>query len=84
MRWAQVALLNHNHDYEQFIPGRGERFLNNNAATEAEVTPNVVKVEISGPGLTRLSFFDLPGIIANTPKNDTRYLIKVFENIAKK
>ncbi|KAJ8063316.1 hypothetical protein OCU04_008546 [Sclerotinia nivalis] len=84
MKWAQIALLNHNQDYEQFIPESGTHFLNNNTTTKAKVTPNVVKVEISGPGLPTLSFFDLPGIIANTPKNDERYLIKVFENIAKK
>ncbi|KAF7928114.1 uncharacterized protein EAE97_009912 [Botrytis byssoidea] len=84
MKWAQIALLNHNQDYDQFIPGKGGHFLNNNTTTEAEVTPNVVKVEISGPNLPTLSFFDLPGIIANTPNADQRYLIKVFENIAKK
>ncbi|KAF7950513.1 hypothetical protein EAE96_007796 [Botrytis aclada] len=84
MKWAQIALLNHNQDYDQFIPGTGAQFLNNNTTTEAEVTPNVVKVEISGPNLPTLSFFDLPGIIANTPNTDQRYLIKVFENIAKK
>ncbi|TEY30486.1 hypothetical protein BOTCAL_0867g00010 [Botryotinia calthae] len=84
MKWAQIALLNHNQDYDQFIPETGAQFLSDNTTTEAEVTPNVVKVEISGPNLPTLSFFDLPGIIANTPNADQRYLIKVFENIAKK
>ncbi|KAI9645109.1 hypothetical protein NHQ30_005843 [Ciborinia camelliae] len=84
MKWAQIALLNHNHDYQQFIPGSGSQYARNITTTEADVTPNVVKVEISGPNLPTLSFFDLPGIISNTPKNDQRYLIKVFENIAKK
>lgn len=84
MIWAQIALLNHNQDYEQFIPENGSRFVSKNTNTEADATPNVVKVEISGPGLPTLSFFDLPGIIANTPTNDQRYLIKFFENIAKK
>ncbi|CAD6449268.1 f72fed9a-3a0b-406b-bd68-b7f272b1a9a9 [Sclerotinia trifoliorum] len=84
MKWAQIALLNHNQDYEQFIPEIGARFVSNNTDTEADATPNVVKVEISGPGLPTLSFFDLPGIVANTPTIDQRYLIKFFENIAKK
>ncbi|KAG4028320.1 hypothetical protein MFRU_022g00400 [Monilinia fructicola] len=83
MEWAQIALLNHNQDYEQFIPGKGQRYLDKNTATVAEVTPNIVKVEITGPNLLSLSFFDLPGIISNTPTVDQRYLIKVFENIAK-
>ncbi|KAB8294264.1 hypothetical protein EYC80_009691 [Monilinia laxa] len=83
MEWAQIALLNHNQDYEQFIPGKGQRYLDKNTTTVAEVTPNFVKVEITGPKLLTLSFFDLPGIISNTPTVDQRYLIKVFENIAK-
>ncbi|RAL67305.1 hypothetical protein DID88_008068 [Monilinia fructigena] len=83
MEWAQIALLNHNQDYEQFIPGKGQRYLDKNPATVAEFTPNFVKVELTAPKLLTLSFFDLPGIISNTPTVDQRYLIKVFENIAK-
>ncbi|ESZ93332.1 hypothetical protein SBOR_6285 [Sclerotinia borealis F-4128] len=84
MKWAQIALLNHNQYYEQFIPGSGSHFINNIDHTQADATPNIVKVEISGPGLPTLSLFDLPGIIANSATSDTRYLIKFFDNIAKK
>ena len=82
MKWAQIALLNHDQDYKEFIPGSGSRVFNNITSTEAQITPNVVQVEILGPRLPALSFFDLPGIISNHP--DDPYLVDVFENLAKK
>ncbi|KAF5870276.1 putative dynamin family protein [Botrytis fragariae] len=83
MRWAQIALLNHDQDYKQFIPGTGERAKAGNTDIEAKITPNVVKVQIYGPQLPALSFFDLPGIISNMPNPEEKYLVDVFENLAK-
>ncbi|QSZ36029.1 hypothetical protein DSL72_007153 [Monilinia vaccinii-corymbosi] len=83
MKWAQIALLNHNRDYKQYIPGSGTRALNGDISIEAKITPNVIKVEIFGPGLPALSFFDLPGIISNMPNPEEKYLVDVFENLAK-
>ncbi|KAM0131014.1 hypothetical protein ACHAO1_007607 [Botrytis cinerea] len=82
MRWAQIALLNHDRDYKQFIPGTGERALAGNTDIEAKITPNVVEVKIYGPQLPALSFFDLPGIISNMPNPEEKYLVDVFENLA--
>ncbi|TGO39050.1 hypothetical protein BHYA_0061g00050 [Botrytis hyacinthi] len=82
MRWAQIALLNHNQDYKQFIPGTGARALADNTDMEAKITPNVVKVDIFGPELPALSFYDLPGIISNMPNPEEKYLVNVFENLA--
>ncbi|KAF7890996.1 uncharacterized protein EAF02_001321 [Botrytis sinoallii] len=82
MRWAQIALLNHNQDYRQFIPGTGARALADNTDIEAKITPNVVKVDIFGPELPALSFYDLPGIISNMPNPEEKYLVDVFENLA--
>jgi hypothetical protein len=84
MKWAQIALLNHNHNYKSFIPGAGQRWEERDDSTEAEFSPNVVVVSISGPDLTSLSFFDLPGIIANSAKAEQDYLIQAFENLAVK
>jgi GTPase SAR1 family protein len=80
MKWAQIALLNHNH--KSFIPGAGQRWKEDDVTTEAEFSPNVVVVSISGPDLTSLSFFDLPGIIVNSAKSEQDYLIQAFENLA--
>ncbi|THV45891.1 hypothetical protein BGAL_0440g00040 [Botrytis galanthina] len=84
MRWAQIALLNHDQDYKQFVPGTGERALAGNTHIEAKITPNVVEVKIYGPQLPALSFFDLPGIISNMPNPEEKYLVDVFESLAKK
>lgn len=84
MQWAQVALLNHDEDYRQFIPETGQRAQSNDSSIDAKITPNVVQVEIFGPGLPALSFFDLPGIISNMPNPEEKYLVDVFENLAKR
>lgn len=41
-------------------------------------------VEISGPGLPALSFFDLPGVFRSTGQVADRYLVKVIANLAMK
>lgn len=84
IRWAQIALLNYDSDFNDFIPGTGRHALANTQTTTAGFSPNVVSVEISGPGLAALSFFDLPGLIQNTDKASERYLVGAFENLARK
>jgi len=82
MRWAQIALLNPTEHYKYFIPGSGTRHEKKDTTEDVGFSPNIISVEISGPGLPVLSFFDLPGIILNSPKPETEYLVKVFENLA--
>jgi GTPase SAR1 family protein len=86
IKWAQIALLNHDSDHRLFIPGSGSRALGNfqfeRENTEAKFSPNVIAVEISGPGLPALSFYDLPGIFRVAPNPKDQYLAKVIENLA--
>ena len=87
MKWAQIALLNHDDDYKSFIPGTGRRtelhdFDYERDHTTARFSPNVIAVEISGPGLPALSFYDLPGIFRVAPDPKDQYLAKVIENLA--
>ena len=87
MKWAQIALLNHDDDYKLFIPGTGRRtelhdFEYERDRTKARFSPNVIAVEISGPGLPALSFYDLPGIFRVAPDPKDQYLAKVIENLA--
>ena len=90
MQWAQLALLNPNQDYRSFIPGsgsfaqRGMKVFLAEHKNEADFSPNVVAIDISGPELPALSFFDLPGIFVSAKNKDEHYLIKVFENLAAK
>ncbi|KAF1981574.1 P-loop containing nucleoside triphosphate hydrolase protein [Aulographum hederae CBS 113979] len=50
---------------------------------EVEFSPNVICVEISGPGKTNLSFYDLPGIIAQVEDRKKNYLVKLVRNLNK-
>ncbi|KAH7346373.1 P-loop containing nucleoside triphosphate hydrolase protein [Rhexocercosporidium sp. MPI-PUGE-AT-0058] len=87
LKMAQVALLNPSQDVRSFIPGNEEyeqrrRF--GPHADEAKFSPNVISVEIYGPGLPDLSFYDLPGLFQNAEDTTQEYLIKVFENMTQK
>jgi GTPase SAR1 family protein len=87
LRWAQIALLNPSLDYHQFIPGSGtiaQNGLKQGQKHEADFSPNIVAIEISGPRLPALSFYDLPGIFVSAANKEEQYLIKVFENLAEK
>lgn len=85
--WAQIALLNPSLDYHAFIPGTGaiaQNGLPNGKKHEADFSPNIVAIEISGPRLPALSFYDLPGNFVSAATREEQYLIKVFEEMAVK
>jgi hypothetical protein len=76
LRWAQIALLNPSQDHRTFIPGsgaiaqagRGQDFKH-----EADYSPNIVALEISGPRLPALSFmiFLVFSTVLPIKRNDT-------------
>jgi hypothetical protein len=82
IKWAQIALLNHDEDYRLFVPGTDRRaqgdFQQERESTEAKFSPNVIFIEISGPDLPALSFYDLPGIFRVAPDPKDQYLAKVM------
>jgi hypothetical protein len=82
LKWAQIATLNHSKHHSLYVPGT-DTFIDDEN-TEAKFSPNVVSVEISGPGLVPLSFYDLPGIFQNAGQKEDQYLVKVVENLAEK
>ncbi|KAJ2902958.1 dynamin family protein [Zalerion maritima] len=89
LRWAQVALLSPGISPEQFVPGVGHIAAESTLAEQmsmakAKFSPNIIALEIKGPGLPDLSFFDLPGLIKSTANEEDTYLVKVVENLAKK
>ncbi|ROT43756.1 dynamin family protein [Sodiomyces alkalinus F11] len=88
LRWAQVAILNHDQNSDHYIPGRGTIARTHDLAREAEETkakfsPNTVALEIKGPDLPDLSFYDLPGIFRNSAREEDEYLVQVVENLAR-
>ncbi|KAF3351970.1 hypothetical protein VDGD_05370 [Verticillium dahliae] len=87
LRWAQVAVLNYAQNSDLFIPGSGAIARTRELAVEAENTiakfsPNTVALEIKGPDLPDLSFYDLPGIFRNSGYEEDEYLVQVVENLA--
>ena len=87
LRCAQVALLNPSQEPKSFVPGTGvsaSKALGLGFQNEADFSPNLIAIEISGPGLAALSLYDLPGIFVSSASPEQKYLIKVFENLAAK
>ncbi|KAJ5316878.1 hypothetical protein N7508_001386 [Penicillium antarcticum] len=79
---AQLAVLNPQMNSQELVPG-------NNRATATQKTalvkfsPNAVRLDISGPGLPNLSFYDLPGVISQTEHDGEKYLVRLVENLVK-
>lgn len=87
LRWAQIAILNDDKNHNLFVPGRGATAMNtpiDKAAEEtlAKFSPNVVALEIKGPDLPDLSFYDMPGIFQNPADANDEYLVNVVRNLS--
>ncbi|KAI1387124.1 P-loop containing nucleoside triphosphate hydrolase protein [Hypoxylon trugodes] len=88
LRWAQIAILNHHRNFDLFIPGEGAiakmTSIDEAASqTEAQFSPNIVALEIKGPGLPDLSFYDLPGVFQSPEKEEDEYIVKVVKNLTR-
>jgi len=78
--WAQLAILNPGSNPQRYVPGK-------NAVTpqsiEVRFSPNVVRLDISGPNFPALSFYDLPGVISQAEHESESYLVPLVENLVK-
>ncbi|PHH69282.1 hypothetical protein CDD80_6864 [Ophiocordyceps camponoti-rufipedis] len=86
LRWAQIAILNDDKHHASFIPLSGNTALNTSLekaaeSTAAKFSPNIVALEIKGPGLPDLSFYDMPGIFENPADARDDYLVSVVQNL---
>ncbi|KND92575.1 Interferon-induced GTP-binding protein Mx [Tolypocladium ophioglossoides CBS 100239] len=87
LRWAQIAILNDDKHHGLFVPGSGSIATSTPIAKAAEETvakfsPNIVALEIKGPGLPDLSFYDMPGIFQNPADARDDYLVNVVRNLS--
>ena len=78
---AQLATLNPSASYESYMPGNdapadGEKY-------QVKFSPNVVRLDISGPNLPNLSFYDLPGVINQSEVAEEEYLVNLVKNLVK-
>ncbi|KAG5975739.1 hypothetical protein E4U58_000079 [Claviceps cyperi] len=88
LRWAQIAILNDDKHHSLFIPGSGAIAVNTPVTEAAETTtakfsPNIVSLEIKGPNLPDLSFYDMPGIFQNPADERDDYLVNVVRNLSR-
>jgi len=97
VRWAQIAILNHNRNYTQYVPKdwdlrsadekepeyEARRLAEAERTTEAKFSPNTVAIEVKGPGLPDLSFYDMPGVFRNAKHEEDQFLVKVVENLVR-
>jgi len=93
LRCAQVAILNPSTPYRMFIPKLNgevtedartqhmERIREKEQHGEAQFSPNTVALEIKGPDLADLNFYDLPGVFINAKRPEDRFLERVVRNL---
>ncbi|KAI1196690.1 dynamin family protein [Nemania serpens] len=88
LRWAQVAILNPNNDHELYIPGdgaiaKGKDLAEAAQTATAQFSPNIISLEIKGPELPGLSFYDLPGVFLSPDQEEDEYIVKVVRNLTR-
>ena len=75
---AQLATLNPGKPWEKYLPGNPKP----SKEHQVKFSPNVVRLDISGPALPNLSFTDLPGVISDSDDEDV-YLLELVQNLVK-
>ncbi|KAJ5983990.1 hypothetical protein N7481_006089 [Penicillium waksmanii] len=88
IKWAQVAILNPDSDSQTFVPGKNAAAMHDRShglvKNREEFSPNIVRLNISGPNLPTLSFYDLPGVIRQAKNSQENYLVRLIEDLVKK
>ena len=79
--WAQVATLNPQSSHKDYIPTSPAFKADRNC--QVKFSPNVVQLEISGPNLPNLSFYDLPGVINVSDVPEESYLVDLVKNLVR-
>jgi len=94
IRFAQIAILNPSQNFQTFIPkSEGEvsdqvrmeqriRIMQHELQAEAQFSPNTVALEVRGPDLADLSFYDLPGVFMSAKREEDTFLERVVRNLA--
>ncbi|KAK4098027.1 hypothetical protein N658DRAFT_432899 [Parathielavia hyrcaniae] len=95
LRCAQAAILNPGTHYSFFIPKlKGEapestrqqlleQIKKKEETADAQFSPNTVALEVKGPELADLNFYDLPGVFMNARRAEDSFLEKVVQNLTR-
>ena len=79
LKLAQLATLNPGKNHERYLPGKADP----GSDIQVKFSPNVVRLDISGPGLPNMSFYDLPGVISVSEIEEEQYLVDLVTNLVK-
>ena len=74
---AQLAILNPSRSPDLFRPGQSMPVP---TTLQVPFSPNIVRLDISGPALLNLSFYDLPGVIT---QDEEEYVPKLITNLVR-
>ncbi|KAH0559399.1 hypothetical protein GP486_004084 [Trichoglossum hirsutum] len=83
---AQRAILNPSQDWKKFLSTGNLHFDAEDTEREdfeVKFSPNIVRMNISGPGLPNLSFVDLPGIIEAPETDNEMYLVPLIKELVR-
>ncbi|KAH6843336.1 P-loop containing nucleoside triphosphate hydrolase protein [Chaetomium sp. MPI-CAGE-AT-0009] len=95
LRCAQAAILNPSTHYQFFIPKlKGEapdntreqhleQVKKKEERAEAQFSPNTVALEVKGPDLADLNFYDLPGVFMTARRSEDIFLERVVQNLTR-
>lgn len=81
IKWAQLAILNPTRPSSDYVPGQNEG--TDPIFQYVKFSPNIVRLDISGPDFPNLSFYDLPGVISLTEFDEEIYLVHLVENLVR-
>lgn len=76
---AQLAILDIGNPYEHYKLGSTLP----RDSLKVKFSPNVIQLDISGPDLPNLSFYDLPGVINVSEVAHEEYLVTLVKNLVK-
>ena len=79
LRLAQLATLNPTRAWEAYTPGASLA----DSTYEVKFSPNLIRLDISGPEMPNLSFYDLPGVINDTGDANEEYLVTLVKNLVR-
>lgn len=77
LKLAQLATLNPSSAYIKFLPGRADP----GNTMQVKFSPNIIRLDISGPGLPNMSLYDLPGVISVHEIAEEQYLVGLVKNL---
>ena len=77
LRSAQLATLNPGSSPQQYLTEENI----DDMPVQIGFSPNPIRLDITGPELPNLSFFDLPGIINQTEKPADRWYVTLVKNL---